>query len=88
MTLSLIKDNQKGKTYQADGFQFLYRKAGSMLWDNAINVTETLYFITGAAEISIEEQKFMVEAPVKVVIPEKTYHRIEAKSDISFILFT
>lgn len=31
MALPLIKHNQKGKTYQADNFQILYRNAGSIL---------------------------------------------------------
>ena len=86
--MKLIKKDKRGKTYQTeDDFKILYRIAGSISGDNEINVKETIYFITGRAEITLENKVWEIEAPVKIEFPEKTYHKIKAITDIGFILF-
>lgn len=45
--MKLIKENEKGKTYQAPNFKILYRYKGSISGDNDINVEELIYFING-----------------------------------------
>jgi mannose-6-phosphate isomerase-like protein (cupin superfamily) len=85
--MELIKENEKGKTYKADDFKILYRNAGSVAGDNEINPNEIIYFITGKAKITLKEKTWEISSPQKVEFPAKTYHKIEAITDISFILF-
>lgn len=85
--MKLIKENEKGKNYQADGFKITYRYQGAVSGDNAENLRETLYLITGKAEVTVEESSNVVEGPAKIEIPAKTYHKIKALTDIACILF-
>ena len=78
MEMKLIKENEKGKTYQADGFKILYRYKDKIAGDNAENVEELIYFITGSAEITLRDKTWIIEAPAKIEFPAKTYHKIKA----------
>lgn len=84
--MQLVKDNDKGRTYQADKLKILYRREGSISGDNSENVEEHLYFIEGSAKITLVEDEWTIRAPVKVHFPANTYHKIEALTDISFVL--
>lgn len=85
--MKLIKENDKGKTFQADGFKILYRYKNKIAGDNAINPKETIYFVTGSAEITLRDKTWTIMAPNKIEFPSKTYHKIKALSNISFIVF-
>jgi len=85
--MKIIKENEKGKTYQADNFKILYRYKDAIAGDNSENVKELIYFISGSAEITLGDKTWIVESPAKVEFPAKTYHKIVALTDISFILF-
>jgi predicted RNA binding protein YcfA (HicA-like mRNA interferase family) len=87
MQLSLIKGSEKGKTFQADGFQVVYRYKGSVSGDNQTNPAEFVYLVSGKAEITIKEHTEVVEAPAKITISAKTYHKILAQTDLVFLLF-
>ncbi len=87
MNVNLIKKNEKGKTYQAEGFKILYRYKNQTAEDNSENVEELIYFVTGSAEITLKDKTWIVESPAKVEFPANTYHKIKALTDISFILF-
>ena len=85
--MKLIKDNEKGKTYQTDNFKILYRNKGTVTGDNSENVEELIYLISGSAEITLRDSTSIVEAPAKIKFPAKTYHKIKALTDISLVLF-
>lgn len=85
--MQLIKDNEKGKVYQADSFKIFYRLKGSISGDNSQNTEECIYLLSGSAEVTLENTTWQVQAPVKLVFPALTYHKIEALSDIIFILY-
>jgi mannose-6-phosphate isomerase-like protein (cupin superfamily) len=85
--VKLIKENEKGKTYQADGFKILYRYESTTSGDNSENVKELIYLIEGSAEVTLEDSTQVIEAPAKIEFPAKTYHKIKALTDISFIIF-
>ena len=85
--MKLIKENEKGKNYQADGFKICYRYKWTIAWDNDKNPKEIIYFISGEAKITLWEKTWKVQAPEQVIFPTSTYHKIEALTDISFILF-
>ncbi len=87
MSIKLTKENNIGKTYQADSFKILYRNKNSIAGDNSINVEELIYFITGSAEITLKDKVWRIDAPATVNFPSNTYHKIEALTDISFIIF-
>jgi len=87
MKVKLVKEDGKGKIYQIDDFKIYYRNKDTISGDNSENKAEIIYFITGSAEITIENAVWQAEAPAKIEIPAKTYHKIRALSDISFVLF-
>jgi mannose-6-phosphate isomerase-like protein (cupin superfamily) len=86
MEIKLIKENEKGKTYQANGFKILYRYKDKIAGDNDNNVEELIYFMTGSAEITLKDKIWTIESPAKVEFPANTYHKIKALTDISLIL--
>lgn len=85
--MKLIKENKKGKTYQATDFKIAYRYKWTIAWDNAKNQKEIIYFISGKAKITLWDEAWEIQAPRQVIFPANTYHKIEALTDISFILF-
>jgi mannose-6-phosphate isomerase-like protein (cupin superfamily) len=85
--MRLIKENEKGKTFQAEGFKILYRNKNSVAGDNEENPEELIYFITGSAEITLKDRTWTIESPAKVEFPAKTYHKIKALTDVSFVVF-
>jgi len=87
MNIKLIKENEKGKTFQADGFKILYRYKNMVAGDNSENVEELIYLISGSAEITLDDKKWIANSPAKLEFPARTYHKIKALTDISFILF-
>lgn len=84
---ALIKENTKGKTFQAPGFKIVYRKEGSISGDNAENVKETIYLISGKAEVTVKDETQMVEGIIMLEIPANTYHKIVALTELTFLLF-
>ncbi len=87
MNIKLIKDKETGKNYQADDFKILYRYKDTIAGDNAENVEELIYLISGSAEVTLRDSTKLVEAPAKIEFPANTYHKIKALTDIAFILF-
>ncbi len=87
MNIKLIKENEKGKVYQIDDLKIYYRNKNTVSGDNSKNIKETIYLIAGSAEITVKDTTWITEAPAKIEIPAKTYHKIKALSDINFVLF-
>ena len=87
MNIKLIKEKKEGRNYQADNFKIYYRYENMVAGDNADNVKEFIYLITGKAEVTLKNSTWTVEAPAKIEFPAKTYHKIKAMTDIAFILF-
>ncbi len=85
--MELIKENKEGKTYKSKDFKILYRYKDSIVGDNKINPEETIYFVTGEAEITLKGKTWKITSPEKIIFPAKTYHKIKALTDISFIIF-
>ena len=84
--MKLIKENEKGKTYQTENFKIVYRNKGTISGDNSENAEELIYLVSGSAEITLKDKTWTVEAPAKIEFPAKTYHKIKALTDICFIL--
>lgn len=87
MKIKLIKENEKGKVYQADGFKIFYRNKDTVSGDNSENKEELIYLITGSAKVTLKDSTRIANAPEKIEFPANTYHKIEATTDISFILY-
>jgi len=85
--MKLLKENEKGKTFQTRKCKILYRKKGTVSGDNEINPKEIIYFITGEAEITLNDKTWTIKSPARVDFPAKTHHKIKALTDISFIIF-
>ncbi len=84
--MELIKEDTRGKVFETDSFKIFYRKENSVSGDNSINPYEKIVFLQGRAKITLKDDVFEKEAPFEIEIPEKTYHKIEALSDIIFII--
>ncbi|MFH1694659.1 MAG: hypothetical protein ABH880_02815 [Patescibacteria group bacterium] len=85
--MELIKEDERGRVYQADNFKIFYRYKGTVSGDNSKNKKELIYLTTGSAKITLETNTRIAESPAKIEIPANTYHKIEALTDISFVLY-
>ncbi|MBT3230922.1 hypothetical protein HN358_04060 [Candidatus Uhrbacteria bacterium] len=85
--MKLIREDSDGQKYQADGFKLYYRNKGSISGDNENNPYEKVYLITGEAKVTIKNLDSIVQSPTYFEIPANTYHKIEAITEISFIIF-
>jgi len=85
--MKLIKENEKGKTYQTDKCKIFYRNKGAIIGDNNTNLKETIYLVSGEVQITLKNETRKAEAPEIIHFPAKTYHKIVAISDISMIVF-
>lgn len=86
MKLKIIKSDNNGETYQAEGFKILYRKKGSTSGDNEINDKELLYLVNGVAKVTIKARTVTYDSPETFEIPARTYHKIEAITDIIILI--
>lgn len=86
MKIKLVKEDSKGKTYGDDFLRIFYRNKGSISGDNAENREELIYLVTGSTKITLKDSAKTVEAPARIEFPAKTYHKIEALTDICFVL--
>ncbi len=90
--LKFIKEKNGFESYQAEdstgrGFKIYYGKKGAIAGDNNINPKETIYLIDGEVELVIDNKIEIVKAPAEFQVPEKTYHKITALTDIKFLVF-
>ena len=85
--MKLIKEDDRGKVFETHTFKIFYRKKGSISGDNDVNPYENIIFIKGEALVFLEDKTWKIQAPAEVEFPEKTYHKIEALSDIIFMVF-
>ncbi len=90
--LKFIKEKNGFKSYQAEDsmgreFKIYYGEKDAVAGDNNINPKETIYLIDGEVEIIINNKIETVKAPAEFQIPEKTYHKITALTDIKFLVF-
>lgn len=84
--MKLIKENEKGKVYQAKDFKIVYRNKDTISGDNEENAEELICLVSGSAEVTLKDKTWKAEAPAKIEFPAKTYHKIKALTDICFIL--
>ena len=87
MKVELIKEDSRGKVYQADDFKIFYRNKDTVSGDNSENIKELIYLVTGYANVTLKDFTQIIDAPAKMEFPENTYHKIEAITDIVFILY-
>jgi len=85
--LKILREDERGVVYNCDVVECLIRNKGSVSGDNDINEQESLYLIEGEARVTVGDDIEKVSAPSKIEIPEKTYHKIEALTDIKMILY-
>lgn len=83
--LDIIKEDEWGKIYNCGEFKLIYRKKGSVSADHAHPRKEALFLIEGKIELTIDNGTKVIEAPVKIMIPENIHHKIKALTDIKLI---
>ena len=82
-----IKSDERGTVYRADGFKIFYRKKGSISSDSKDNPHEVIYFIEGEAKVTEGSNSQIVCSPAKFEFPARKYHKIEALTDVTFLVF-
>ncbi len=82
----LTKNNEKGKIFENKTHQIFNRVKGSISGDNEINPFEKITFISGNAKLTIKDKISEISEPCYFEIPENTYLKIEAVTDVSFMI--
>ena len=85
--MKLIKEDERGKVFEIKDFKIFYRNKGSISGDNNANLYEKIIFISGNAKVTLGDKVWEIKSPCEIEFPEKKYHKIEALSDIIFVLF-
>lgn len=85
--LPIVKEDENGIIYDCDKAKLIIKKKDSVSADHSHKEQEILFLLEGTAEISIGDEKNIIEAPVKVEIPSDIYHKILALSDIKLLHF-
>ena len=83
--LRIIKSDERGIMYDCDKLNFISRKKGTVNADHSHDDYEILYLVKGEAELTIGDDTKIVKAPIKIEIPENTYHKLIALSDIEIL---
>jgi len=84
--MKLLKEDRRGKVFETDCCKIFYRNKESISGDNKINPHEKIILIQGKAKITLGDYSFNATAPFEFEIEEKMYHKIEALSDIVFLV--
>ncbi len=84
--MKLVKEDNRGRVFETKKIKIFYRKKGSISGDNDVNPYENIIFIEGNALVSLGDKTWEIQSPSEVEFPEKTYHKIEALSDIIFVI--
>lgn len=87
MKLKFIKEKNGFRSYQAASFKVYYGKKDSIAGDNKINSKEKIYLLSGKMHVTIDKVTKLYTAPVELNIPAKTYHKLEALTEIIFLIF-
>ena len=86
--LKFVKEKNGFKSYQSErGFKIYYGDKGSIAGDNNINPEEVIYLINGKIRIIIDDKIDEFNFPAEIKIPAKIYHKLEALTDVTFIVF-
>ena len=83
--LKTIKSDERGIIYDCDKLNYISRKKGSINANHSHCDYEILYLVKGEAELTIGEETKIIKAPIKIEIPENTYHKLIALSDIEIL---
>jgi mannose-6-phosphate isomerase-like protein (cupin superfamily) len=83
----LYKQNEKWKSYKTNNFDIFYRNASTIAGDNEINKYEHVFLVSWQAKITIKDKYKVVYSPCEFEFPANTYHKIEAITDIIFLVF-
>ena len=83
--LDILKEDERGKIYDCGNFKLIIRKKNSVSADHVHDKNEILFLIEGKIELTVNNETKIVEAPIKISIPNETYHKIKALTDIKLI---
>ena len=84
--LNIIKNDERGIVYDCDGLMYVARKKGTITADHTHeDIDEILYLIDGVINLTIGNKTEKIEAPSRIEIPRKIYHKIVAISNVVFI---
>ena len=83
--IKVIKKDERGIIYKCDPVNYIVRKKGTVSADHTHGEAETLYLVEGKVELTIGKETKNVEAPLKVFVPAKEYHKLIALTDIKLI---
>ena len=83
--LSVIKSDERGIIYGCDNLKFISRKKDTISANHSHEDQEILYLIRGEVELTIGKERKKVSAPIRIDIPQNTYHKLVALSDIELL---
>lgn len=88
MKLELVKEKEGVKVYQGNNCRIYYGEENKVFGDNNTNPKELIYLLKGELEVTIEDKIKLFKAPEKIEIEANTYHKLEAKTNVIFEVYT
>jgi len=85
LDIPIIKHDDRGLIYRCEPVNYIVRKKGTTSADHTHNEAERLYLVEGKVRLTIGNETKNIEAPIKVFIPQKEYHKLLALTDIKLI---
>lgn len=87
MKLNLIKEKDYVKVYKGNNCKIYYGKKYGVFGNNDKNPNELIYLISGKLEVTIEDKIEIIISPSKFEVPEKTFHKLVALTDVIFEVY-
>jgi len=79
--IEIIEESEGLRAYNCGGVCYIELDKGAIASDHIHDDQEIIYLVKGKAEYTIGDKKRVIEAPTKIVIPPKTYHKFVALTD-------
>lgn len=67
--------------YDCDCVLYISLKKGAVVSDHSHSHSETIFLMSGSVEAIVGEEKQIITAPGKAVIPANTYHKFTTLED-------
>ncbi len=83
--IEILKEDKRGIIYRCDPVNYIVRKKGTTSADHTHEEAETLYLIEGKGRLTVGDKTQEIEAPIKVLILAREYHKLIATTDIKLI---
>lgn len=79
--LEIIEESKGIRFCDCDGIYYIELDKGAVASGHIHDEQEIIYLLKGKAEYTVNNKTKIIEAPIKIVIPPKVYHKFVAITD-------